>query len=243
MNVGAEGIHYRTLNESIREAIARGEKEIVLDGVAGQRYIGAGLNNGARLVVNGVPGNDLAAFMNGAEITVHDNAQDAVGNTMNAGRIVIHGDAGDTVGHAMRGGRIFVKGSVGYRTGIHMKAFEEHRPVVVIGGVAGDYLGEYMAGGVLVLLSVDARTASPVGEYVGTGMHGGVIYIRGKVEAWQLGAEVGLDVLDDHDWQQLSAELSDFCRTFDLNPDDFRRDDFIRLTPVTSRPYGTLYAY
>jgi glutamate synthase domain-containing protein 3 len=243
MNLSARDIHYRTLNDRIHEAVARGEHDIVLDDVLGHRYIGAGLNGGARLTVHGIPGNDLAAFMNGAEITVHGNAQDGVGNTMNAGRIVIHGDAGDIVGHGMRGGRILVRGSVGYRTGIHMKAFEAHRPVVVIGGVAGDYLGEYMAGGMLVVLGIDANGPSPVGEWVGAGMHGGVIYIRGRVEPWQLGAEVGVANLDDHDWPQLSAELGDFCRTFDLDPSDFPCDSFIRLTPVTSRPYGTLYAY
>jgi hypothetical protein len=63
----------------------------------------------------------------------------------------------------------------------------------------------------------------------------------GTCRVWH--AEVGVDQLDDRDWQQLSAEFQEFCADFNLDPNDFRREDFIRLTPVTSRPYGTLYAY
>ena len=43
----------------------------------------------------------------------------------------------------MRGGRIYVKGNAGYRAGIHMKAYREHLPVLVIGGKAGSFLARY----------------------------------------------------------------------------------------------------
>lgn len=36
-----------------------------------------------------------------------------------------------------------------------MKEFHELLPVVVIGGVAGAFLGEYMAGGILIVLGLD----------------------------------------------------------------------------------------
>lgn len=74
---------------------------------------------------------------------MHGNTQDAVGDTMNAGRVCIFGNAGDAVGYAMRGGKIFIRGDAGYRVGIHMKAYKEHRPVIVVGGVVGSFLGEY----------------------------------------------------------------------------------------------------
>jgi len=243
MNIDARGIHFRELNARIRQAAANGETRIVLDNVQGQRYIGTGLGDGLDITVNGVPGNDLGAFMNGAQITVHGNAQDGVANTMNAGRIVIHGDAGDILGHSMRGGKVFVRGGVGYRTGIHMKAYRERFPVLVIGGTSGDYLGEYMAGGVLIVLGLDGPDASPVGEYVGTGMHGGAICVRGKVEPHQLGREVGPGELQESDWTFVAAVLEDFRKTLNVNGHEFRREDFVKLTPRSSRPYGTLYAY
>jgi glutamate synthase domain-containing protein 3 len=103
----------------------------------------------------GTPGNDLGAFMNGPRIIVHGNAQDGCGNTMNEGEIIIHGHAGDIIGLSARGGKIFVREDVGYRAGIHMKEYQGKKPVLVIGGTAQDFLGEYMAGGVLILLGLD----------------------------------------------------------------------------------------
>ena len=61
------------------------------------------------MVVNGVPGNDLATFMDGPTVIVNDNAQDGIGNTMNRGLVVVNGDAGDVLGYGMRGGRLYVK--------------------------------------------------------------------------------------------------------------------------------------
>jgi hypothetical protein len=55
--------------------------------------------------------------------------------------------------------------------------------------------------------------------------------------------EVGMDKLDDMDWQEFSAVLIEYCRDFNLDPALFRRDEFLKLYPRTTRPYGTLYAY
>jgi len=243
LRIDSEGVHYRELNDRVHAALRGGAREIILDSVRGQRYIGAGLNGRARLVINGVPGNDLAAFMNGANITVNGNAQDGVGNTMNAGTVVIHGDAGDVLGYSMRGGTIFVRGNAGYRTGIHMKEFENCRPVVVVGGKTMDYLGEYMAGGILMVLGLGSKDSSPVTNYVGTGMHGGSIYVRGRVESHQLGQEVGVEKVGDPTWLEIQSILSDYSRALGLEGLEFRRDEFIRLIPKTTRPYGQLYAY
>ena len=63
-----------------------------------------------------------------------------------------------------------------------MKEFHELLPVVVIGGVAGAFLGEYMAGGILIVLGLDNSEKLPiVGPHCATGMHGGRIFIRGEV--------------------------------------------------------------
>ena len=121
------------------------------------------------ITINGIPGNALGAYLNGATITVNANAQEAVGDTMNAGKIVVHGNIGDAAGYAMRGGKIFVKGNAGYRAGIHMKAYKEKKPVMVIGGTAGSFLGEYQAGGVIVVLGLGAKSTEIVGFFPCTG--------------------------------------------------------------------------
>jgi glutamate synthase domain-containing protein 3 len=235
-------MHYRDLNREIREAVGRGEEEMVLDGVNGQRYIGSGLRNGAKITIHGVPGNDLAAFMEGPTIWVRSNAQDGVGNTMDDGKVVVDGDAGDILGYGMRGGKIFVRGNVGYRTGIHMKSFHEKCPVIIVGASAGDFFGEYMAGGIMVVLGLDNQH-SPVGKFVGTGMHGGTIFVRGMVEATQVGLEVGLRTPNRTDLRRLRLILEEYCRDFGLSVADVMKKEFFKLIPHSSRPYGRLYAY
>jgi glutamate synthase domain-containing protein 3 len=154
MKINAQGIYYRDLNRTIRDAVAGGAGTIELDNVNGQYFIGDGINKPVTITINGVPGNDLGAFMNGATIIVKENGQDNIGNTMNAGKIIVHGHAGDVLGYGMRGGRIHILKDVGYRIGIHMKSYDTNKPVLIAGGKAGDFFGEYMAGGVLVLLGM-----------------------------------------------------------------------------------------
>ena len=122
--------------------------------------------------------------MNGPKVMVHGNAQDGCGNTMNEGQIIIHGHAGDVTGHSMRGGKIFVRDYVGYRVGIHMKQYQHKIPQIVIGQTAGDFLAEYMAGGIMVILGLNLKEGEKCNaQFVGTGMHGGVIYERGEILA------------------------------------------------------------
>ncbi|MBO8138024.1 MAG: hypothetical protein H0Z40_07800 [Desulfotomaculum sp.] len=244
MRIDAKGMHYRELNKIIRQAVKDGTKELVLDNINGQRYIGTGINEKVRIIVNGVPGNDLAAFMNGPEIVVNGNGQDGIGNTMNDGSVVIHGGAGDVIGYAMRGGRIFIKGNVGYRVGIHMKEYKDQVPCIVVGGSTGDFLGEYMAGGILVVLGLNRRQGEPLtGDYLGTGMHGGVIYLRGEVEKYKLGKEVNIFELDDDDKKKLKPLIEEYCAYFDCDLEEILNAPFYKLLPVSSRPYGRLYAY
>lgn len=237
--------HYSQVNKIIRENIKKGEREFILRGVNGHRYLLAGVSADIKVTIYGTPGLDLGAFMRGPVIRVFGNVQDGAGNTMDEGKIVIHGMAGDVVGYAMRGGKIHVYGDVGYRVGIHMKAYMEKIPVLIIGGKAGDFLGEYMAGGVIILLGM--HTIYPerpiAGLFLGTGMHGGVIYIRGKIKESQLGLGLKPHPLDGSDEKLLEGYLKEYCEDFGLELSEILKEDFIKIIPSTHRPYGKLYAY
>lgn len=244
ITINARGLNYQALNQKIHEALQNGEKEIILKGVNGQRYIGDALKGSeVRIHVHGVPGNDLGAFMDGPTIHIHSNAQDGIGNTMNRGKIIVHGNAGDIVGYAMRGGKIYIKGNAGYRVGIHMKAFNSFFPVIIIGGRAGNFLGEYMAGGMIVVLGLNGDGQSPLGTYVGTGMHAGKIYVRGYVRNFQLGKEIKVFDVTQEDLQELEPILEEYCQEFHLDPKDLWKTPFVKLFPYSHRPYGKLYAY
>jgi glutamate synthase domain-containing protein 3 len=242
--IDARGLHYRELNARLREAVLNGTHKIELHNVYGQRYIGTNLYKPIEVEIFGTPGNDLGAFMDGPRITVHGNAQDGCGNTMNSGEIVIHGHAGDILGLSARGGKLFVRDDVGYRAGIHMKEYQDRKPVVVIGGTAQDFLGEYMAGGILILLGLNLGEGEyHKAKFIGTGMHGGVIYIRGNVEEYQLGKEVGIASLEEKDYQLLQKLAGEFAAHFGGKPAEILKHDFIKLFPRWLRPYGRLYAY
>jgi glutamate synthase domain-containing protein 3 len=238
-------VYYRQMNEAIRAAFEAGARRVVLRDVNGQRYIGNGISGTERVIeVEGVPGNDLAMFMNGPTLIVKGNAQDGVGNTMNAGKVVVHGDAGDVLGYGMRGGTVLVEGDVGYRVGIHMKAFESLVPVMVCGGKARDFFGEYMAGGLLVLLGYCTQFEDQplVGSFVGSGMHGGAIFLRGEVEPWQVGKECGIFTADEQDMKVLRPAVEEWCAAFGGDVADMLSVPFTKLVPVSHRPYGKLYA-
>jgi len=238
--IDADGIHYKDLNALLRSLSVNGVEKIELYNVCGQRYIGTGLR-GLTIEVHGTPGNDLGAFMKGPNIVVCGNAQDGCGNTMDEGKIVIHGHAGDIAGFSMRGGSIFIRDDVGYRVGIHMKEYQDKRPTIVVGGTAQDFLGEYMAGGVLVVLGLtllddlvhDAR-------FVGTGMHGGKMYIRGKVK--NPASDVEVTDPDEDDIHLLRSLVSEYCSHFNSDVDAIMAQGFSKLVPVSKRPYGKLYA-
>jgi glutamate synthase domain-containing protein 3 len=242
--INAEGIYYRDLNRRLREEVGRGVDRIQLNGVCGQRYIGTDLDRPVEIEVCGTPGNDLGAFMDGPTVVVHGNAQDGCGNTMNEGEIVVHGRAGDIVGFSMRGGQIFIRDDAGYRVGIHMKEYQDKKPLLVIGGTAQDFLGEYMAGGMLVVLGLDlAAGQRHRAKFVGTGMHGGVIYLRGEIEDYQLGREVGRVALGEADWARLREAVGRYSSHFGRDVEEILAGDFVKLEPLSLRPYGKLYAY
>jgi len=244
LEIDAGGVYYRELNGMLREAVAGGAKRVELRNVCGQRYIGTDLDGQIEIEITGTPGNDLGAFMNGPRIFVKGNAQDGCGNTMNEGEIIVHGHAGDIVGLSARGGKIFVRDEVGYRAGIHMKEYEGKRPVIVIGGTAQDFVGEYMAGGILILLGLNlAENECHRAKFIGTGMHGGVIYLRGTVQDYQLGKEVGVTGMEDSDRQVLGKYVREYSGYFRQDAEKILDHDFVKLFPRFTRPYGRLYAY
>lgn len=130
---------------------------------------------------------------------------------------------------------------MGYRAGIHMKEYGESIPLIVIGTTAGDYLGEYQAGGVIVVLGI-GTSGGAVGKHCGTGMHGGVIYIRGDVSDDKLPAQVKKEKLTKEDKEKLAKYVADFCENFGYNAAELLKGKYIKLTPNTKNPYKQLYA-
>jgi len=243
VRIDAREIHYTPLNQMIRRAVADGVTEIVIDNVLGQRFIADGLRgDGVTITINGVPGGDLGMFMSGPTLIIHGNADHAPGNTMDRGCIVIHGSAGDAVGHSMRGGRVYVRDDIGYRGGIHMKQYMEKRPVLVVGGSARAFLGEYMAGGLLIVLGLTG--IPPLSERgVGSGIHGGEIFVRGNVPDNILGVGAKQKPASDDEKHTIAPVVRDFASRFSLDPTPLLASDYTRIVPASTRPFANKYTW
>lgn len=234
--IDATNLDYKSLNETLRQA----DGDCTINGCCGQRFIAAGMSD-RTLTINGVPGNALGAYLNNAYITVNANAQDAVGDTMNEGKILIHGNIGDAAGYAMRGGKIYVKGNAGYRAGIHMKAYKDKIPVMVIGGSAGSFLGEYQAGGIIIVLGLNSEENHIVGNFPCTGMHGGKMFLRGNCQNIKFPAQVTALPATEADLNEIRGYLSEYCADFGIDLKDVFNTPFTVITPDSKNPYKQMY--
>ena len=206
----------------------------------GERYIGCARSEG-HLVLEGTPGNAMGAYLDGADITLYGNAQDATGDTMNSGCITIHGNIGDAAGYAMRGGSIYVQGNAGYRAGIHMKAYKDKLPVLVIGGRCGSFLGEYQAGGLIIVLGLGYEDTVPVGNFCGTGMHGGKIFLRTSHLPADLPGQVEARPADARDLKEIEPYIKAYCRKFGIKAETIMQEPFFLLQANSKNPYKQLY--
>lgn len=234
--IDAKGMDYTALNQAVRQT----DGEIEIRNCLGQRFIAAGMSE-KKITLCGTPGNALGAYLNGAEIRVRGNAQDAVGDTMNEGAIIIDGNIGDTAGYAMRGGRIYVRGNAGYRAGIHMKAYKEKVPVMIIGGKTGSFLGEYQAGGLIIVLGLTDNEKPIVSNFPCTGMHGGKMFLRSDCKGIRFPDQVRTAPATREDLSGIAAYIREYSALFGLNPEEILAAPFTVVTPDSKNPYKQMY--
>ncbi len=239
MEVDVRGLSQSEIATLIREADG---EALTLKGCIGQRYIACGMKN-VNLTITGTPGNALGAYLDGGFIRVEGNAQDAVADTMNDGLMYIKGSAGDALAYAMRGGKIFVRGSAGYRAGVHMKAYGDVQPVIVIGGTAGSFLGEYLAGGTIIVLGLNRKDNPLTGFFCGNGMYAGHIYLRTDEKPVGLSDKLIMKKVSEKEKKEILApHIKEFADAFS---EDYRKcmeGPFISIEPNPENSYKELYA-
>lgn len=240
MIINVNGLSHREINQKIKICALK-DNEIILNNVMGQRFIGAAFSK-INIIINGIAGNALGAYLNGAILTLHENAQDATGDTMNDGEIIIHGSSGDATGYAMRGGSIYVEKNVGYRAGIHMKAYNDKKPTIVIGGKTGSFLGEYQAGGNIIVLGIGyENTSIPIGSFFATGMHGGKIYLRTTNPPQVNEEKLIIRKADNSDIKDIEKNIKKYCNYFNKDYNKIINDSYYVIVANTKSPYKQLY--
>ncbi|MBK5200400.1 MAG: glutamate synthase [Spirochaetaceae bacterium] len=236
--IDAKDLHYKELNKLIRY---EEDTHVTLTNVMGQRFIGCALE-GKNIDITGIPGNALGACLNGGSIiTVHNNCQDATGDTMDDGEIIVHGNSGDTAGYAMRGGKILIKESGGYRMGLHMKAYNERQPLMIVGNRVGSFCGEYLAGGTIIVLGYRENGNCPVGNFCGTGMYGGRIFLRSNELPKDLSPYIDASVATIEELESIREEVTSFCSLFDITNIDLDKDNFYILSQSKVNEYKKKY--
>jgi glutamate synthase domain-containing protein 3 len=107
----------------------------------------------------------------------------------------------------------------------------------------GAFLGEYMAGGKIILLGINVELSQNVnksimGDYCGTGIHGGMMYIRGDFKTENLTREIFSEECDENDYVEIEKYVKNYCNNFNNDYKAILDSKFTKLRAASKRPYG-----
>ena len=123
-----------------------------------------------------------------------------------------------------------------------MKAYREKKPLLVVGGNAGSFLGEYQAGGTIIVLNLNGEE-NIVGNFCGTGMHGGKMYLRCEKPPATVSEKVDVRIAGEADFRELYGPIEEFCSYFRYDPKVVLDHPFYVLEADTKNPYRQLYTH
>ena len=114
--------------------------------------------------------------------------------------------------------------------------------MLVVGGEAGSFLGEYQAGGYVVVLGLNTTGRAPVGRFCAAGMHGGKIFLRTEAELpFDLPSQVSAHRADAKELEEIRPFVEKYAHAFGRNAAEILRGTFQVLIPNTANPYKSLY--
>jgi glutamate synthase domain-containing protein 3 len=98
-----------------------------------------------------------------------------------------------------------------------------------------------MAGGVVLVLGLTLSEGERCkARFVGTGMHGGVIYERGDI--LEVGKGTKLVKVGKRDMQVIKRLVKEYCERFSADCEIIMNSKFHKIVPVSKRPYSNLYS-
>lgn len=204
-HIDASQLDYRQLNAAIRDCTG----DVAVTGCLGQRSSARG---GGMTALPSRARRQCAGRLSGRR--VHR------GTRRRAGRRRRHHERrahhrprqhGDACGLCHAGGELYVAGNAGYRAGIHMKAYGDKLPVMVIGGRAGSFLGEYQAGGIIIVLGLTDGSRPIVSNFPCTGMHGGKLFLRSDCRDILFPGQVVARPAVQDELREIEPYLHTFC--------------------------------
>ncbi len=241
-------IESRVLEEQIQEAVEHGQRYLEINAF-GQHGIGGRLwkagNETVRVRIVGPPGQRVGSMgYPNTRISVTGPASDDTG-WLNAGaQIVVHGNAGNGTCNAMAQGKVYVAGNIGARGMTMTKQNPRFAPPELwVLGSAGDYFGEFMAGGIAVLCGWEPQTPDNVLGYRPlVGMGGGKVFFRGPHKGFSQSDAKQIPITDE-DWRWLTGNLKVYLERIDrleIFETLARREEWQLITSRTPQERMTL---
>ncbi len=220
----------RVLEEIIHQQIQAGHRKLEIEAY-GQHGIGGRLWDARTGEINiriiGHSGQRTGSLGNAnTRIEIMGPASDDIG-WLNAGaEIIVHGNTSNGAMNGAAQGKVYVGGSIGARGMTMTKRNPRFEPPELwVLGSAGDYFGEFMAGGIAVVcghgfngkgFGEEGFDGKGFGEREGVlghrplvGMVGGKVFVRGSAKGFSQ-KDAKIVPLSDEDWDWLIPNLESF---------------------------------
>jgi glutamate synthase domain-containing protein 3 len=213
--IDGERVDSRILEEQVQAAVAQGHRRLQINAY-GQHGIGGRLwqagDEKVHVKISGQPGQRVGSmgFPN-TQLKSSDRPPMTWGGSMPAPEIVVHGNAGNGTANAMAQGKIYVAGNIGAR-GMTMTKHNPRfdPPELWVLGSAGDYFGEFMAGGIAVICGYEAQIPDNIlGHRPFVGMVGGKVFFHGPHGGYSQ-RDAKLISMGDEEWDWLNQNLHVF---------------------------------
>jgi NADPH-dependent glutamate synthase beta subunit-like oxidoreductase/glutamate synthase domain-containing protein 3/NAD-dependent dihydropyrimidine dehydrogenase PreA subunit len=218
--IDGKRIESRLLEEHIQSAVAQGHTRLKIEAY-GQHGIGGRLwkagDKTIHVHITGPVGQRAGSMgFDNTRIEIFGPTSDDIG-WLNAGaEIVVYGNAANGACNAMAQGKVFVGGSIGAR-GMTMTKQNPRfdAPELWVLGSAGDYFGEFMAGGIAVICGCEPQDSTNVLGYRPlVGMVGGKVFSRGSHKGFSR-TDAKMTPIDETTWQWLEQGIEHFLHRID----------------------------
>ena len=112
---------------------------------------------------------------------------------------------------------------------------------MVIGGRTGSFLGEYQAGGLIIVLGLNTDGKPIVGNFPCTGMHGGKLFLRSDCADIAFPKQVTARAATPEDLGEIEKYVAEYCSLFGGDLKSLMSSAFTVVTPDSKNPYKQMY--
>ncbi len=78
---------------------------------------------------------------------------------------------------------------------------------------------------------------------IGSGIHGGEIFIRGDICDECLGMGTKKNKCSADEMKRINPFINEFAACFNLDPAQFLDSDYVRISPASARPFANKYTW